>query len=178
MSSPAGIDFNQRMDATNHRRTALHLAVIKRQPAALQALIEAGADLNVEDAAGLTPFDQAALLGDETMVRMLLDAGTQFSLPAAIILERHDIVEQRLRENPTVLSTTDNRRWARPLARAADRAPAHVVETLVRALTRHRSGLSVITFAMTWRRQSMAHTATRRSTRPRSTATTPPWRCC
>ena len=60
----AGADLNQRMDRTNHRRTALHLAVVKKQPAALAALIELGADLNVEDAVGLTPLDQAALNGE------------------------------------------------------------------------------------------------------------------
>src|SRR4029450_10464423 len=48
----SGADLNQRMDRTNHRRTALHLAVIKKQSAALAALIALGANLNLEDAAG------------------------------------------------------------------------------------------------------------------------------
>lgn len=39
-----GVDCNQRMDRTNHRRTPLHLAVVKRQPAALAALVDLGAD--------------------------------------------------------------------------------------------------------------------------------------
>ena len=34
----SGEDLNRRMDRTNHRRTALHLAVVKKQPASLAAL--------------------------------------------------------------------------------------------------------------------------------------------
>src|SRR5690606_19404191 len=60
----AGIDCNQPMDRTNHRRTPLHLAVAKRQPAAVAALIDLGVDLDRADAGGLTPLDQAAVDGD------------------------------------------------------------------------------------------------------------------
>jgi ankyrin repeat protein len=51
----------RRMDIANRRRTPLHLAVTKRQPAALEALLALGAQLELVDDRGLTPLDQAAL---------------------------------------------------------------------------------------------------------------------
>src|SRR5688572_32652956 len=38
------------------------------------------ADLNLEDAVGLTPLDQAALIGEDDIARMLIDAGAPFTL--------------------------------------------------------------------------------------------------
>jgi ankyrin repeat protein len=143
----AGADLNQRMDRTNHRRTPLHLAVVKKQPAALAALIELGADLDVEDAVGLTPLDHAALAGEDEMTRLLLDADARITLPAAIVLERADVVERLVRENPDPLSTTDNRGWARLLVHAAGRAPAAVIESLLRTVMRHQAGLSIVNLA-------------------------------
>jgi ankyrin repeat protein len=140
----AGVDLNQRMDRTNHRRTALHLAVVKKQAAALATLISLGADLNLEDAVGLTPLDQAALNGEDEMTRLLIDAGAAITLPAAIALERSDQIEQLVRENPEVLSGTNNRGWARLLVHASSRASGRVLETLLRTVMRHRSGLSLV----------------------------------
>ncbi len=140
----AGADLNQRMDRTNHRRTALHLAVVKTQPAALATLIELGADPNIEDAVGLTPLDQAALNGESEMTRLLIDAGAAVSLPAAIVLGREEDLERLVREDPELMSTTDNRRWARLLVHASGRAPARVLETLLRTVMRHRAGLSIV----------------------------------
>ena len=42
------------------------------------------------------------------------------------------------------MSTTDNRRWARLLVHASGRASARVLETLLRTVMRHRSGLSIV----------------------------------
>jgi uncharacterized protein len=140
----SGADVNQRMDRTNHRRTALHLAVVKKQPASLAALIDLGADLDLEDAAGLTPLDQAALDGEDEMTRLLVTAGATMTLPAAIVLERPDQIERLVRANPEILSTTDNRRWARLVVRASSRAPGRVLETLLRTVMRHRAGLTIV----------------------------------
>ena len=140
----AGVDLNRRMDRTNYRRTPLHLAVVKKQVASLRALIDLGADLNLEDAVGLTPLDQAALDGEEELTRALLDADAAVTLPAAIVLERADQIEMRLREDADALSTTDNRRWARLLVHASAHAPARVMETLLRTVMRHRAGLSIV----------------------------------
>jgi len=109
----SGADLNARMDRTNHRRTAVHLAVVKKQPASLAALIDLGADLNLEDAVGLTPLDQAALDDEGEMTRVLITAGAAITLPAAIALERPDEIERLVRADPELLSMTDNRRWAR-----------------------------------------------------------------
>jgi ankyrin repeat protein len=140
----AGADLNQRMDSTNKRRTPLHLAVVKKQVTALAALIELGADLNLEDAVGLTPLDQAALDGEDEMVRLLVDAGASITLPAAIVLEQPDQIERLVRENPEALSTTNNRQWARLLVHASSRVSARVMERLLRTVMRHRSGLSIV----------------------------------
>ncbi|HEY6360165.1 MAG TPA: ankyrin repeat domain-containing protein [Vicinamibacterales bacterium] len=140
----AGADLHQRMDRTNRRRTPLHLAVVKKQVAALVALIDLGADLDLEDAVGLTPLDQAALDGEHEMVRLLIDAGAALALPAAIALERSDQIERLVRENPEALSPTNNRQWARLLVHASSRASGRVIETLLRTIMRHRSGLSIV----------------------------------
>ena len=140
----AGADLNQPMDRTNHRRSALHLAVVKTQPAALATLIEVGADPNIEDAVGLTPLDQAALNDEAEMTRLLLDAGAAVSLPAAIVLGREEDLERLVREDPELMSTKDNRRWARMLVHASGRASARVLETLLRTIMRHRAGLSIV----------------------------------
>jgi uncharacterized protein len=143
----AGADLNQRMDRTNQRRTPLHLAVIKKQRSSLVALIELGADVNLKDAVGLTPLDQAALDGEGDLARLLLDAGARVSLPAAIALERSEDVERLVNEDPEALSGTSNRRWARLLVHASSRGSARVIEALLRTVVRHRSGLSIVNMA-------------------------------
>lgn len=140
----AGADLNQRMDRTNHHRTPLHLAVVKEQPAALRALIALGADLNLEDDVGMTPLDQAALNGENEMAQMLIDGGAAITLPAAIALERQDDVERLVRANPEILSTTNNRPWARLVVHASSRASGRVMETLLRTVMRYRAGLSIV----------------------------------
>ena len=139
-----GADLNARMDRTNHRRTAVHLAVVKKQPASLAALIDLGADLNLEDAIGLTPLDQAALDGEDEMTRVLITAGAAITLPAAIALERPDEIERLLRADPELLSMTDNRRWARLIVHASSRASGRVMEILLRIIMRHRAGLTIV----------------------------------
>jgi ankyrin repeat protein len=140
----SGVDLNARMDRANHRRTALHLAVVKKQPASLAALIDLRADLNLEDTVGLTPLDQAALDGEDEMARLLMAAGAAVTLPAAIALERPDQIERLVRADPEILSTTDNRRWARLVVHASNRASGRVMETLLRTVMRHRAGLSIV----------------------------------
>ena len=142
-----GADLNQRMDRTNLRRTPLHLAVVKQQPAALAALLELAADPAIEDAVGLTPLDQAALNGDADMTQRLIDAGAPMTMAAAIVLGRDDDVERLLRDNPDLMSTTDNRRWARLLVHASGRATGPVLETLLRTVMRHSAGLSIVNMA-------------------------------
>ncbi|MCC7123690.1 MAG: ankyrin repeat domain-containing protein, partial [Acidobacteria bacterium] len=143
----AGADLNQRMDRTNHRRTPLHLAVIKKQPTALSALLALGADTRLEDAAGLTAFDHAAINADDEMTRLLIDAGAPMTLLAAIALDRADDIERLVREHPDALSMTSRERWGQMLVQASRRAPGHVIDLLLRTLTRYRAGLSVVNVA-------------------------------
>ena len=140
----SGADLDQRMDRTNHRRTPLHLAVVKKQAGALATLIELGADLNLADAVGLTPLDQAALNGADEMTRLLIDAGAAITLPAAIVLDRQEDIERIVRDDPEIMSTTDNRRWARLLVHASGGASGRVMETLLGTVMRHRAGLSIV----------------------------------
>jgi ankyrin repeat protein len=143
----SGADLNRRMDRTNYRRTPLHLAVVKKQPLAVAALVEAGADLNLEDAVGLTPLDQAALISEDDIARMLIDAGAPFTLPAAMALDRHDEVERIIRQDPELLSPTNNRRWARLVVHASSRGSRPVMERLLRTVMRHHAGLTIVNMA-------------------------------
>lgn len=123
-------DLNRPMDRTNQRRTPLHLAVIKRQPASLMTLLALGADTERVDAAGLTALDQAALDGQQAMVDALLESGARIALPAAVALERADDVERLLREDPDCLRA--GHRWQHLLVRAAGTSSARTVEALIR----------------------------------------------
>lgn len=125
-------------------RTALHYAAERGNLPVVRLLIEHGADLNLEDAVGLTPLDQAALAGEDEMTRLLLAAGATLTLPAAIVLDRADQVERLIREDPEILSGTNNRRWARLLVHASGRVSGRVVETVLQTVTRHRAGLSIV----------------------------------
>ena len=117
------------LDRVIRRRRALHLAVNKRQPESLRALLDAGADPNGVDAAGLTPLDEAALTGAMDMVQILLDAGATLTFPAAIALKRTDVIDEFLRHDPEALKPGG--RWGTLIVKAATRAPASVIETLI-----------------------------------------------
>lgn len=140
----AGADLDARMDRTNQRRTPLHLALVKRQPAALSALLELGANPSLEDAAGLTPLDYAALAGDASAAATLLDAGARVTVTSAIVLGRSEDVERLIREDPDVVSMTSRERWGRLVVQASARASGPALDALLTALTRYRGGLSVV----------------------------------
>jgi ankyrin repeat protein len=117
------------MDRTNRRRTALHLAVVKRQPAALQALLALGANTEAHDQSGLTALDQAALAGEQAMADVLIAHGAALGLPAAVALGRSADLRRLLAADPGSLAA--GARWGTLIVRAAERAPGHVIETLV-----------------------------------------------
>jgi ankyrin repeat protein len=140
----AGDDLDLRMDRTNLRRTPLHLAVRKRQPASLVTLLELGANANIADASGMTPLDEAALTDDQAAVARLLDRGAQMTLPAAVALGRVDEVERLVRVDPDLVSMTSRERWARLVVHASERASGAALDALLTTLTRYRGGLSVV----------------------------------
>ena len=123
-------DLDRRMDRTNLRRAPLHLAVVKRQPAALETLLTLGADVGATDASGLTPLDQAALDGADAMAALLLERGAAVTLPAAVALERSADLERLLRDDPDCLKA--GHRWERLVVRAAATASARTIDALVR----------------------------------------------
>ena len=57
------------------RVTPLHSAVAHRDRASVRCLLEAGAPVDAQQAAGYTARHAAALHGDDVMVRLLLDHG-------------------------------------------------------------------------------------------------------
>jgi ankyrin repeat protein len=126
----APAELNRAMDATNHRRRPLHLAVVKKQQGALAALLELHADVDQRDRAGLTPLDQAALAGEEMFAQMLIERGARVDLLSAIALGRTNDIERLLAEDPGCLAPGG--RWSSLIVRAAERAPVHVLETLLR----------------------------------------------
>ncbi len=119
------------MDRTNRRRTALHLAVVKRQPEALAVLLALGADPDAPDQAGLSALDQAALGGEADMARRLIEHGARIALPAAVALGRAGDVARLAAADPGSLAPGG--RWGALIVRAAERAPGTVIEALVRA---------------------------------------------
>jgi len=127
--SPA--DLERRMDLANKRRMPLHLAVVKKQPGSLAALLDLGANTESLDEAGFTALDEAALRGETALAQMLLDRGAKVRLPAAIALERTRDVEKLLRREPDILKPGN--RWGNLIVRASELAPGSVIEALIRA---------------------------------------------
>ena len=124
-------DIERPMDHTNRRRRPLHLAVVKKEMAALRTLLELGADTDAEDAAGLTALDQAALDDADDMVQLLLQHGAQLHLPAAIALRRIEDVDRLLRADPAALKPGG--KFATLIVRASERGAADVIRALLAA---------------------------------------------
>jgi ankyrin repeat protein len=126
----APAERDRAMDRTNRRRRPLHLAIVKAQLAALETLLDLGADTEAADLAGLTPLDQAALAGATAFVDRLIARGAAIRLPAAVALGRPADVVRLVADEPG--SLVPGGRWGSLIVRAAERAPAAVIEALVR----------------------------------------------
>jgi ankyrin repeat protein len=87
------VDLERRMDMANRRRRPLHLAVVKKQAAALTTLLDLGANTESLDEARFSALDQAALDGEKELAQILLDRGAKVRLPAAVSLERTRDIE-------------------------------------------------------------------------------------
>jgi len=127
--SPA--DLERRMDLVNKRRRPLHLAVVKKQPDSLIALLDLGANLEALNEAGFTALDEAALRGETAMAQTLLDRGAKVRLPAAVALQRTRDINRLLRDDPACLNP--GKRWGNLIVRASEQSSGTVVENLIRA---------------------------------------------
>jgi ankyrin repeat protein len=91
-----------RMTRNQHRRTPLHHAAAKSRPRMVRLLLDLGADPRATDATGATPLTTAVLEhADPAVVAMLEQAGATLDFIAAVNLERYDLAETMLREDPT-----------------------------------------------------------------------------
>jgi ankyrin repeat protein/catechol 2,3-dioxygenase-like lactoylglutathione lyase family enzyme len=92
-SDPAALQ--RRMSRFEQRRTALHLAIVRRRPDILALLIELGADLNAEDAQGHSPLTMAMMRGDTDATQVLAAAGAESSkgwkLPKGAVRRRQTL---------------------------------------------------------------------------------------
>jgi len=127
--SPA--DLERGMDLVNKRRHPLHLAVVKKRPESLTALLGLGADMEALDEAGFTALDQAALRGETAMAQTLLDRGAKIRLPAAVALPRTRELSRLLRDDPACLNP--GKRWGHLIVRASEQSSGTVLENLIRA---------------------------------------------
>jgi ankyrin repeat protein len=125
------VNLEKRMDLANRRRMPLHLAVVKKQPLSVAALLELGANVESLDEASFTALDQAALSGEREIVELLLAHGAEVRLPAAFALERTRDIEKLLRKDPQCLKPGN--RWGNLIVRASEQAPRPVIESLIRA---------------------------------------------
>jgi ankyrin repeat protein len=122
-------EIERRMDLTNRRRRPVHLAVVKKQPAALAVLLDLGADPDTLDESGMTALDQAALRGELEMAQMLLERGAQVGMAAAVALGRTADIERLIRMDPDGLKP--GHRWGTLVVRASERSSGTIVERLV-----------------------------------------------
>jgi ankyrin repeat protein len=124
-------DLERRMNGTKMRSMPLHVAVMKKQPEALVALLDLGANTESLAESGLTALDLAALIGEADAARVLLERGAKLRLPAAVALGRIRDFERLLARDPDALKP--GCRWGNLIVRAAERSTGEVVEALIAA---------------------------------------------
>ena len=73
--------------------TPLHLAAMKGDTKAIAALVNAGADLNVQDTDGRTPMHWAAKRGHAKAVAALTNAGADPNILDSELLKPRDLLE-------------------------------------------------------------------------------------
>ena len=93
--------LSARMSRNEHRRTPLHHAAAVNRPAMVRLLIELGARVDATDETGATPLTVAAAeKADPSIMAVLERAGATLDLLTAVTLERYDLAERMLAEDP------------------------------------------------------------------------------
>jgi ankyrin repeat protein len=90
-----------RMSRNEHRRTPLHHAAAVSRPRMVRLLLELGADVHATDATGGTALTTAAReSADPSVLAILEEAGARLDLLTALSLERYDVAERMLADDP------------------------------------------------------------------------------
>ena len=90
-----------RMSRSEHYRT-VHHAAAKNRPKMVRLLLDLGADPHATDATGATPLTSAASEGaDASIASMLQQAGVKLDFIAAVNLQRYDLAEAMLSDDPS-----------------------------------------------------------------------------
>ena len=100
-----GADLNA-ISRNDAEHDALHAAIGGRHTSTVTLLLERGADIDAMESHGYTPLHLAAVMGNEEIVRILLDRGANPKLPAddhrtagdLAYLAEHDALAALLRE--------------------------------------------------------------------------------
>jgi ankyrin repeat protein len=92
--------LGRRMSRNEHGRLPLHHAVVCGRSGMVSLLLSLGADANATDLAGAAPIAYAR---QPAIVQILLDADGHLDLIGALTLERYDLAEAMLEEDPTRL---------------------------------------------------------------------------
>src|ERR1700683_1969509 len=94
--------INARMSRNEHHRTPLHHAAARNRPRMVRLLLDLGADPNASDALGATALTTASHeQADPNIVTMLLAAGAKLDFTTALYLERHEVAETMLKDDPS-----------------------------------------------------------------------------
>jgi ankyrin repeat protein len=95
-----------RMSRNEHHRTPLHHAAAKNRPRMVRLLLDLGADPNAGDAIGATALTTASQEhADPGIVSMLIAAGSKLDFMSALYLERYEIAEAMLKDDPSRLGS-------------------------------------------------------------------------
>jgi ankyrin repeat protein len=88
------------MSRNEHYRLPLHLAVFKNRPRMVELLLSHGANATATDATGVTAIGYVNEQTDPSIVSSLRAAGCELTLLAALRMQRFDLAEALLRDDP------------------------------------------------------------------------------
>ncbi len=97
--------ISARMSRNEQRRTPLHHAAANNRLRMVRLLLDLGADPNASDTADMTALTAASREhADPAIITMLLAAGAKLDFASALYLERYELAEAMLRDDPSRIS--------------------------------------------------------------------------